>query len=123
MSNNLENVTLFFDYFQDTTDCFFFTFALNELEFDRCFFELCLLFLFIFNSRNIAYSLLALLYSYIIVSIRLTDDITSTSVCLFNFEFDLPDSKFHRLCHDEDRVKNFFTPLLRVIKEKKIFSL
>jgi hypothetical protein len=33
-----------------------------------------------------------------------------------------PRSKFHRLRHDEDRVKNFLTHLLQVIKEN-IFSL
>ncbi len=31
-------------------------------------------------------------------------------------------SKFHRFCHDEDRMRNLLTPLLQVIKEK-IFLL
>jgi hypothetical protein len=60
------------------TDCFFFIFARNRLDCDRCSFELCLLFLFTFNNRIILFSLLALLYLHIITSIRLRDDIIST---------------------------------------------
>src|ERR1700722_18804493 len=56
----------------------FFISALNELERDRCFFELCLLFLLPFNNRIILFYFFALLYSYIIASIRLRDVIIST---------------------------------------------
>jgi hypothetical protein len=42
-------------------DGFFFMFELNELECDRCFFELCLLFCLTFSSRSIPFSLLIML--------------------------------------------------------------
>jgi hypothetical protein len=79
---------------KDATNCSFFIFVLNALECDRCFFELCLLFLRTYNSRIILFSLIALLYSYNIVSIRLRDDIISTSSLLYVY-FDF--ASFHIL--------------------------
>jgi hypothetical protein len=111
-------------YFQDATNCSFFIFALNELECDGYFCELYVLLLLTFNSRMISFSLLALLYSYIIVSIRLRDEIISISLLLYVY-FDFSTFTFEILLimyNDEDRVKNFLTPLLQVMKEK-IFPL
>ena len=67
---------------KDATDCFFFVFAFNELEHDRCFFELCLLFLLTFSNRIILFSFYIVIFVYHRVYSR-RDDIISTSSALY----------------------------------------